>query len=136
MEKKTAGHTIYSRIRRVSVLGILVAMVLATGAGQALSLVQEHRMRDDTLTAAVQAVSHTLNIVGDGREEATYRYVDRTVQGLAGIWINISPLLRINSLQTDWCAAIRIWKTPNPRRSIASAGAWEDPGLWTIRMAM
>ena len=24
MEKKTAGHTIYSRIRRVSVLGILV----------------------------------------------------------------------------------------------------------------
>ena len=52
MEKKTAGHTIYSRIRRVSVLGILVAMVLATGAGQALSLVQEHRMRDDTLTAA------------------------------------------------------------------------------------
>ena len=85
MEKKTAGHTIYSRIRRVSVLGILVAMVLATGAGLALSLVQEHRMRDDTLTAAVQAVSHTLNIVGDGREEATYRYVDRTVQGLAGI---------------------------------------------------
>ena len=85
MEKKTAGHTIYSRIRRVSVLGILVAMVLATGAGQALSLVQEHRMRDDTLTAAVQAVSHTLNIVGDGREEVTYRYVDRTVQGLAGI---------------------------------------------------
>ena len=87
MEKKTAGHTIYSRIRRVSVLGILVAMVLATGAGLALSLVQEHRMRDDTLTAAVQAVSHTLNIVGDGREEATYRYVDRTVQGLAGIYL-------------------------------------------------
>ena len=67
MEKKSAGHTVYQQIRRVSVLGILVAMVLATGAGLSLNLMQERRIRDDTLTTAVQAVSHTLTIT-DGED--------------------------------------------------------------------
>ena len=67
MEKKSTGHTVYQQIRRVSVLGILVAMVLATGAGLSLNLMQERRIRDDTLTAAVQAVSHTLTIT-DGSD--------------------------------------------------------------------
>ena len=66
MQKKSAGHTVYQQIRRVSVLGILVAMVLATGAGLWLNLEQESRIRDDTLTAAVQAVSHTMGIVENG----------------------------------------------------------------------
>ena len=56
MEKRSTGHTVYQQIRRVSVLGILVAMVLATGAGLWLNLAQERRVRDDTLTTAVQAV--------------------------------------------------------------------------------
>ena len=45
MAHKTAGQTLYQQIRRVSVLGILVAMILATGAGLWLSLAQEQRMR-------------------------------------------------------------------------------------------
>lgn len=85
MEKKSAGHSIYARIRRVSVLGILVAMALGTGAGLALSLVQEHHMRDDTLKAAVQAVSHTLTIVEGADSPETRAYVDRTVEGLTGV---------------------------------------------------
>lgn len=84
MEKRSTGHSIYQQIRRVSVLGILVAMVLATGAGLWLNLVLERRMRDDTLTAAVQAVSHTLTIT-DGDDGRIERYVDLTVQGISGI---------------------------------------------------
>lgn len=85
MEKKSAGHTVYQQIRRVSVLGILVAMVLATGAGLWLNLAQERRIRDDTLTAAVQAVSHTLTIVDGSSNDQLAEYVDRTVHGISGI---------------------------------------------------
>lgn len=85
MEKKSAGHTVYQQIRRVSVLGILVAMVLATGAGLWLNLAQERRIRDNTLTAAVQAVSHTLTIVDGSSNDQLAEYVDRTVHGISGI---------------------------------------------------
>lgn len=85
MQKKSAGHTVYQQIRRVSVLGILVAMVLATGAGLWLNLEQESRIRDDTLTAAVQAVSHTMGIVENGNAQQVIDYVDRTVHGISGI---------------------------------------------------
>ena len=85
MEKKTPGQTIYSRIHRVSVRGILLAMALATGAGLALSLVQEWRMRDHALTAAVQAVAHALTAVADSAPGRTGEYLDSTVQGLTGI---------------------------------------------------
>lgn len=85
MQKKSAGHTVYQQIRRVSVLGILVAMVLATGAGLWLNLEQESRIRDDTLTAAVQAVSHTMGIVENGNARQVIDYVDRTVHGISGI---------------------------------------------------
>lgn len=84
MEKRSTGHTVYQQIRRVSALGILVAMVLATGAGLWLNLTQERQVRDDTLTAAVQAVSHTLTIT-DGDEGRIRAYVDLTVQGISGI---------------------------------------------------
>ncbi|HIZ42306.1 MAG TPA: GHKL domain-containing protein [Candidatus Gemmiger excrementigallinarum] len=85
MEKKSTGHTVYQQIRRVSVLGILVAMVLATGAGLSLNLMQERRIRDDTLTAAVQAVSHTLTITDGSDTTRIMEYVDRTVHGISGI---------------------------------------------------
>ena len=85
MEKKSTGHTVYQQIRRVSVLGILVAMVLATGAGLSLNLLQERRIRDDTLTTAVQAVSHTLTITNADDVELVMEYVDRTVHGISGI---------------------------------------------------
>ena len=85
MQKKSAGHTVYQQIRRVSVLGILVAMVLATGAGLWLNLEQESRIRDDTLTAAVQAVSHTMGIVENGNAQQVIDYVDQTVHGISGI---------------------------------------------------
>ena len=85
MEKRSTGHTVYQQIRRVSVLGILVAMVLATGAGLWLNLAQERRVRDDTLTTAVQAVSHTLTITDGGDAEEIEEYVDRTVHGISGI---------------------------------------------------
>ncbi len=85
MEKKSAGHTVYQQIRRVSVLGILVAMVLATGAGLSLNLMQERRIRDDTLTTAVQAVSHTLTITDGEDPDRIMEYVDRTVHGISGI---------------------------------------------------
>lgn len=85
MEKRSTGHTVYQQIRRVSVLGILVAMVLATGAGLWLNLAQERRVRDDTLTTAVQAVSHTLTITDGDDAEEIIEYVDRTVHGISGI---------------------------------------------------
>ena len=85
MEKKSTGHTVYQQIRRVSVLGILVAMVLATGAGLSLNLFQERRIRDDTLTTAVQAVSHTMTITDGDDTQRIMEYVDRTVQGISGI---------------------------------------------------
>lgn len=83
--EKSTGHTVYQQIRRVSVLGILVAMVLATGAGLSLNLLQERRIRDDTLTTAVQAVSHTLTITNADDVELVMEYVDRTVHGISGI---------------------------------------------------
>lgn len=85
MQKRNTGHTVYQQIRRVSVLGILVAMVLATGAGLWLNLAQERRIRDDTLTSAVQAVSHTLTIADEDDAQRIEEYVDRTVHGLDGI---------------------------------------------------
>ena len=85
MGRRTAGHTVYQQIHRVSVLGILVTMVLATGAGLSLNLMQEWRGREDTLTTAVHAVSHTLTIT-DGADPARIEeYVDRTVYGISGI---------------------------------------------------
>lgn len=85
MEKKSTGHTVYQQIRRVSVLGILVAMVLATGAGLWLNLAQERRIRDETLSAAVEAVSHTLTILDGSGTDQLAAYVDRTVHEISGI---------------------------------------------------
>ena len=85
MEKKTTGHTIYEQILRVSVLGILVTMVLATGAGLSLDLMNARRVRQDTLLTAVQAVSHTLTITDETDSRKVIAYVDRTVYGISGI---------------------------------------------------
>ena len=85
MAHKTAGQTLYQQIRRVSVLGILVAMILATGAGLWLSLAQEQRMRDDTLTAAVQAAAHALALDGGSDAQRLQEYTLRTVEGIEGV---------------------------------------------------
>ncbi len=85
MVQKTAGQTLYQQIRRVSVLGILVAMILATGAGLWLSLAQEQRMRDDTLTAAVQAAAHALALDGGSDAQQLQEYTLRTVEGIEGV---------------------------------------------------
>ena len=85
MDKSTAGHTIYQRILRVSVLGILVAMVLATGAGLWISLDQEREARDRTLTAAVQASADALALAGPAHAQAAADYVERTAHSLAAI---------------------------------------------------
>lgn len=85
MAHKTAGQTLYQQIRRVSVLGILVAMILATGAGLWLSLAQEQRMRDDTLTAAVQAAAYALALDGSGDAQQLQEYTLRTVEGIEGV---------------------------------------------------
>ena len=85
MAHKTAGQTLYQQIRRVSVLGILVAMILATGAGLWLSLAQEQRMRDDTLTAAVQAAAHALALDGSSDTQRLREYTLRTVEGIEGV---------------------------------------------------
>ena len=85
MAHKTAGQTLYQQIRRVSVLGILVAMILATGAGLWLSLAQEQRLRDDTLTAAVQAAAHALALDGGSDAQRLQEYTLRTVEGIEGV---------------------------------------------------
>ncbi len=85
MAHKTAGQTLYQQIRRVSVLGILVAMILATGAGLWLSLAQEQRMRDDTLTAAVQAATYALALDGHSDAQQLQEYTLRTVEGIEGV---------------------------------------------------
>ena len=85
MAHKTAGQTLYQQIRRVSVLGILVAMILATGAGLWLSLAQEQRMRDDTLTAAVQAAAYALALDGRSDAQQLQEYTLRTVEGIEGV---------------------------------------------------
>ena len=85
MAHKTAGQTLYQQIRRVSVLGILVAMILATGAGLWLSLAQEQRMRDDTLTAAVQAAAYALALDGHSDAQQLQEYTLRTVEGIEGV---------------------------------------------------
>lgn len=85
MEKKTTGHTIYERILRMSVLGILVTMVLATGAGLSLDLMNARQDRKDTLVTAVHAVSHTLTITDETDSRKITEYVDRTVSGISGI---------------------------------------------------
>lgn len=85
MAHKTAGQTLYRQIRRVSVLGILVAMILATGAGLWLSLAQEQRLRDDTLTAAVQTAAHALALDGSSDTQRLREYTLRTVEGIEGV---------------------------------------------------
>ena len=85
MAHKTAGQTLYQQIRRVSVLGILMAMILATGAGLWLSLAQEQRMRDDTLTAAVQAAAYALALDGHSDAQQLQEYTLRTVEGIEGV---------------------------------------------------
>ncbi len=85
MAHKTAGQTLYQQIRRVSVLGILVAMILATGAGLWLSLAQEQRLRDDTLTAAVQTAAHALALDGSSDTQRLQEYTLRTVEGIEGV---------------------------------------------------
>lgn len=85
MAHKTAGQTLYQQIRRVSVLGILMAMILASGAGLWLSLAQEQRMRDDTLTAAVQAAAYALALDGHSDAQQLQEYTLRTVEGIEGV---------------------------------------------------
>ena len=85
MAHKTAGQTLYQQIRRVSVLGILVAMILATGAGLWLSLAQEQRMRDDTLTAAVQAAAYALALDGHSDAQQLQEYTLGTEEGIEGV---------------------------------------------------
>ncbi len=85
MDRKQTGQTVSQQIRRVSVLGILVAMILATGAGLWISLTQESAARDRTLTAAVQAVADAMALA-DGEEWAeAAAYVEETTRNISGI---------------------------------------------------
>ena len=60
-------------------------MILATGAGLWLSLAQEQRMRDDTLTAAVQAAAYALALDGHSDAQQLQEYTLRTVEGIEGV---------------------------------------------------
>ena len=85
MDKRQTGQTVSQRIWRVSVLGILVTMILATGAGLWISLTQESAARDRTLTAAVQAVADALALSSDEEWAEAEGYVRRTTENIAGI---------------------------------------------------
>lgn len=85
MDRKQTGQTVYQQIRRVSVLGILTAMILATGAGQWISLTQESAARDRTLTAAVQSMSDALALSAEEDWEQAAAYIEQTTRGISGI---------------------------------------------------
>lgn len=85
MDRKQTGQTVYQQIRRVSVLGILTAMILATGAGLWISLTQESAARDRTLTAAVQSMSDALALSAEEDWEQAAAYIEQTTRGISGI---------------------------------------------------
>lgn len=85
MDKKQTGQTVSQQIRRVSVLGILVAMILATSAGLWISLTQESAARDRTLTAAVQSMADALALSSEEDWAQAAAYIERTTRGISGI---------------------------------------------------
>ena len=82
MDRKQTGQTVYQQIRRVSVLGILTAMILATGAGLWISLTQESAARDRTLTAAVQSMSDALALSAAEDWEQAAASLEQTPRGI------------------------------------------------------
>lgn len=85
MDRKQTGQTVSQQIRRVSVLGILLAMILATGAGLWISLTQESTARDRTLSAAVQAVADALALSPQEDWSALSGYVEQAAARIEGV---------------------------------------------------
>ena len=58
-KKKNTSPKIYVQIRKMLLLGIVIALGLSLGVSFLLNLIQESRSRDQTLSSAAQVAANT-----------------------------------------------------------------------------
>ena len=84
MEKQPSGG-IYRQIRRVSVAGILVTLVLTLGAALALTLVQETSGRDRALSTAALAAAGAPQTTAPANDQEAAAYVKMMVESIPDV---------------------------------------------------
>ena len=84
MEKQPSGG-IYRQIRRVSVAGILVTLVLTLGAALALTLVQETSGRDRALSTAALAAASAPQTTAPANDQEAAAYVKMMVESIPDV---------------------------------------------------
>lgn len=76
---------VYRQIRRVSVAGILVTLVLTLGAALWLTLTQESGARDRALTTATQAAANTMQVMAAGGQDRTGGYARQMAESIPDV---------------------------------------------------
>ena len=76
---------VYRQIRRVSVAGILVTLVLTLGAALWLTLTQESGARDRALTTATQAAANTMQAMAAGGQDRTVGYYRQMAESVPDV---------------------------------------------------
>ena len=76
---------VYRQIRRVSVAGILVTLVLTLGAALWLTLTQESGARDRALTTATQAAANTMQAMAAGGQDRTGGYARQMAESIPDV---------------------------------------------------
>ena len=84
MEKTQTGG-VYGQIRKVSVTGILVTLVLTLGAALWLTLTQEAGARDRALTTTAQAAANTVLSAAEASAGQTAAYVEQMVRSIPDV---------------------------------------------------
>lgn len=64
-KKKNTSPKIYVQIRKMLLLGIVIALGLSLGVSFLLNLIQESRSRDQTLSSAAQVAANTPVLMED-----------------------------------------------------------------------
>lgn len=84
-KKKNTSPKIYVQIRKMLLLGIVIALGLSLGVSFLLNLIQESRSRDQTLSSAAQVAANTPVLMEDIHHTQATEYIRRTVRNVPSI---------------------------------------------------
>lgn len=84
-QEKNTSPKIYVQIRKMLLLGIVIALGLSLGVSFLLNLIQESRSRDQTLSSAAQVAANTPVLMEDIHHTQATEYIRRTVRNVPSI---------------------------------------------------
>ena len=84
-EGKNTSPKMYLQIRKMLLLGIVIALLLSLGVSFMLNLIQESRSWDQTLSGAAQVVANSPILMEDIHDPSATEYIQRAVRNVPSI---------------------------------------------------